>query len=890
MHVTRRVLVSLTALSLQLLSGVQAGAQSACDTVRTETFTVHLPVLGFPPDEEGQGWDRPKVWDGYEDAKSDSIVVPNGRPIYALIVSGYASNKHLDEMMVYAFARHLQTKGAYVHYAWWNNLLAPYMERPLHHPQSEPGDLNENALGFINMAAEQAGRKAVPSEDYQLVADAKRFIATIRQHNPNAIIVVVGHSMGGGAVVHVGAQTDDQINLLAPIDPVGNRNFPFAGNERAATRDFNWTRWRVSRDGFLGYRKSDWGGLGVGCVPTGPWLAHSPNVGSDDIRCLAIMFVHDAPTLRFGSNIINLHHRYQQEALFPFDYNAAYDFGHSVPTNGTSSQDAVPLKPAFCGVLQRCQDPGGWPVGGDPDEACCFSGDGVGWPSDGHGEIVGYRGPLPDPVPLGVRLRTSPECGSSCPNLTWPERSKNDQGRWVNGDGAERKRLLMALESLPAGTAWPHRPTNAGLCLVSGGLISRFETMNKPPSANAGDDQVVECTGQQGAEVTLDGSASTDPDGDDLSYVWTWPGGQAFGRTVTATFPRGVHCVTLTVTDPSGQLDRDQVTIRVVDTTPPELTVELHPNSLWPPNHKMADIEASVQAQDLCGDVASLTLVSVVSSEPDNGKGDGNTVGDIAGVEKDTLDTSFQLRSERQGMNHRRTYTVTYQATDDAGNRAIVAKQVVVENLPPGKPRGLTVRYDPSSGNHLSWLPSLETDFASFAIYRSEEPSFVPGPATLVGRTTSTAWTDPQGDGNHHHYRLTTFDRTDLESAPASPLDPLAGEGGDRPPLPTPVPPPAGEGFADGIRGPVNLPNPFKTSTAIRFALSSEGYVRLTVHDALGRSVATLADDFLPAGEHSILWNSAGARPGVYFYRLQVRDVRGSARVLSRTRGMLLVK
>ena len=447
----------------------------------------------------------------------------------------------------------------------------------------------------------------------------------------------------------------------------------------------------------------------------------------------------------------------------------------------------------------------------------------------------------------------------------------------------------MALESLPEDTAWPDRPVNAGLCRVSGDLISKFETMNKPPDAIAGDDQVVECTSQQGADVTLDGSASTDPDGDDLRYEWRWPGGQASGPTVTATFPRGVHCVTLTVTDPSGQFDHDQVTIEVVDTTPPELTVELHPNSLWPPNHKMADIEASVQAQDLCGDVTSLTLVSVVSSEPDNGKGDGNTVGDIAGVETDTLDTSFQLRSERQGMNHRRTYTVTYQATDDVGNRAFVAKQVVVENLPPGKPRGLTARYDAVSGTHLFWRPSLETDFAAFAIYRSEDPSFAPSPATLVGRTTSTAWSDPQGKEDRHHYRLTTIDQTDQEGPAASPLDPLAGEEGAGPPQP-PVSTPRDQGLVDGVRGPENLPNPFKASTAIRFALSTEGFVRLTVHDALGRSVATLSDGLLPAGEHSIHWNGAGARPGVYFYRLQVREAQGSAREVSRTRGMLLVK
>ena len=212
----------LSALSLQ------ARAQSTnCDPPQEATFTVQLPKLGFPPDEEGQGWARPPVWEHHPDATSDSITVPNDRPIYALIISGYASNAYLDELMLYNFARHLMAGGAYVHYAWWNNLLAPYMERPLHHLQSHPGSLTGNVLNFTT--ATQAGEKAVPAEDYQMVADATRFLSAIREHNPSAIIIVAGHSMGGGSTVHIGAQADVVIDLLAPIAPVGNRNYPWAG-------------------------------------------------------------------------------------------------------------------------------------------------------------------------------------------------------------------------------------------------------------------------------------------------------------------------------------------------------------------------------------------------------------------------------------------------------------------------------------------------------------------------------------------------------------------------------------------------------------------------------------------------------------------------------------
>src|SRR5207248_429403 len=117
-----------------------------------------------------QKWARPQVWAHQPDATNDSITVPNGRPIYALIVSGYESNRYLDELMVYNFARYLLTNGAYVHYAWWNNLLAPYMERPLHHPQSHPGSLAGSMANFD--AVDDASHKALPGEDYQFVEAA----------------------------------------------------------------------------------------------------------------------------------------------------------------------------------------------------------------------------------------------------------------------------------------------------------------------------------------------------------------------------------------------------------------------------------------------------------------------------------------------------------------------------------------------------------------------------------------------------------------------------------------------------------------------------------------------------------------------------------------------
>ena len=463
-----------------------------CDTRPEPTFNVVLPKLGFPGDDEGQGWARPKVWgDRDAEASDDIITVPNGRPIYALFVSGYAQNRYLDQTLFYNFARHLMARGAYVHYAWWNNLLAPYLERPLHHNQSHPGN-NEDQINPL-MTTGDADRKAFPGEDYQFVADASRFLAAIREHNPRAMIIVVGHDMGGASIVHLERNSDTLIDLLAPIDPVGNRNYPWAGN-RPNQHDFNWTRWRATRDTFLGYKSARLELNPTRCEPIGPWLKDF-NEATADMGC--DVFVHNAPVEGIRQNVINLHHRYQTEFLLPFDYQNAYFFGHNSPPGGTTSQTDVALLPELCGQL-RCSEPGGWPILGDRNKECCQDlTDGVSWPRDGHSEVVGYRGPI-QTIPLGVRLRTSDQCGNDCSNKTWPGRTQLAGGFWVNGDSASRVQRLKALELLPENSFWPDSPRNPDLCLVSPGLIARFNTINRPPVAHAGTDQTVECSSHDG--------------------------------------------------------------------------------------------------------------------------------------------------------------------------------------------------------------------------------------------------------------------------------------------------------------------------------------------------------------------------------------------------------
>ena len=203
---------------------------------------------------------------------------------------------------------------------------------------------------------------------------------------------------------------------------------------------------------------------------------------------------------------------------------------------------------------------------------------------------------------------------------------------------------------------------------------------NEPPLANAGPDQVLECADPSGTSALLDGSASSDPDMDMLSYLWSAPGvvfDDATSISPNGLFPKGSTTVTLTVSDGEFE-DSDEVQITVEDTTPPDIFLSLDPDNLWPPNHRMVTINASVMVSDSCDANPAWWLASVSSNEADNGQGDGNTVNDIQNADIGTSDSQFDVRAERTGNGNGRIYSVDYAVEDADGNTAAATATVTV--------------------------------------------------------------------------------------------------------------------------------------------------------------------------------------------------------------------
>ena len=205
---------------------------------------------------------------------------------------------------------------------------------------------------------------------------------------------------------------------------------------------------------------------------------------------------------------------------------------------------------------------------------------------------------------------------------------------------------------------------------------------NEPPVADAGSDQTVEQASYDGAEVTLDGSGSTD-DGlmEPLTYTWEWTGGLATGVSPPVTFPLGTTTVTLTVDD--GEFtDSDTVDITVQDTMPPTIELsEPDPSVLWAPNHKFVDVVIMGYALDICdADLAIEVSVNVIDAEGGDGGPNHDPDYEILAVsiEEGEISILVALRAERSGHGDGRIYEITATVTDDSGNTATDTVEVVV--------------------------------------------------------------------------------------------------------------------------------------------------------------------------------------------------------------------
>jgi len=129
----------------------------------------------------------------------------------------------------------------------------------------------------------------------------------------------------------------------------------------------------------------------------------------------------------------------------------------------------------------------------------------------------------------------------------------------------------------------------------------------RPPVANAGPDQIIECSGM----VTLNGSGSVSPEGKPLTYEWRENDRLlATGVVASVALGLGTHSIVLTVKDSGGATAQDGVLLRLVDTTSPtvacpgSIAVSAGSNCQAP----VPNVLPALTANDNCTPSASLVM------------------------------------------------------------------------------------------------------------------------------------------------------------------------------------------------------------------------------------------------------------------------------------------
>ncbi len=286
------------------------------------------------------------------------------------------------------------------------------------------------------------------------------------------------------------------------------------------------------------------------------------------------------------------------------------------------------------------------------------------------------RGPTPQPRFNGYPQPTLVEFDAQDPDVIVA--GGRDSGVFLSVDGGANWALLTdPLSSATSGI--PHlprpwfayfdrEPTDpAGeinfFVGTQGRGVWRISVENLPPVCDANGPYVAECAGPT-TPITLDGSGSSDPDGDPLTFDWSGPfvGGTATGVMPTVDFAgTGMFSVDLTVSDGLAT-DMCSADVTIEDTTPPVVSCSVGTSMLWPPNHDLVDVGLVAEAVDVCSGALPVTVEVFGDEDDEMQSGDGNHSPDAK------QDPNLRLRAERQGGSDGRVYLVLASAQDPAGN------------------------------------------------------------------------------------------------------------------------------------------------------------------------------------------------------------------------------
>lgn len=194
------------------------------------------------------------------------------------------------------------------------------------------------------------------------------------------------------------------------------------------------------------------------------------------------------------------------------------------------------------------------------------------------------------------------------------------------------------------------------------------DTVNLPLDIDAGMDITQECDATGGSNVTLDGTGSSDPEGDALTFAWSCEN-VALNSPNTENpdgfFPLGTTACRLDATDlVECPPDADLVEVTIEDTTDPDITC---PSSI------------TVECSETGGTPSTDPAINAFLN--------GATANDIC-------DDDLPITNDNDGFFELGDTTVAFEAVDDSGNGASCSEIVTVEDTTPPEITDVTATPD----------------------------------------------------------------------------------------------------------------------------------------------------------------------------------------------------
>jgi len=394
---------------------------------------------------------------------------------------------------------------------------------------------------------------------------------------------------------------------------------------------------------------------------------------------------------------------------------------------------------------------------------------------------------------------------------------------------------------------------------------------NYPPVADAGQDQTIVDEDEDGVEsVLLDGSASTDSDGNIVNLLWTENDTEiASGENPTVDLNIGKHIILLTITDDDGATASDEVIITINNNLPIQapvfcftneaITIDENIDQAWynTPEMEINNVTVGTRTADFHAQWKGMfdndnlyLLVEVTDGAKINDSGTSWWEDD--GIEV-FIDGDNSKNTSYDGVNDFQYGFRWDDGTINLGNNSLNN----ITNV-------LFSTYSTSVGYNIEvsvpWSTigvSAETiDEIGFDVAVDDDDNGGGRECAVASIfTADNAWHNPSVLGSIPLDRSTNIVGNEMNEK-LSPTE---------------------------FRLEDNYPNPFNPETTINYILPKTAEVKLSIYDIKGNIVKNLVNCTQKAGHYSVTFQGNNLSSGIYFYRINA----GNFNMVKR---MLLIK